>query len=86
MPVPKRKRSRARRDSRFANKGVKPSSISECSNCSTPSITHSICAGCGFYGGKKVAVTKKDRTVHRTEVRAEQAKRAKERQATQPAE
>lgn len=76
MPVPKRKRSRARRDSRFANKGLKPAAITACSNCQTPLATHVACATCGFYKGKKVVVTKMDRVLKRGQSQKAQSERA----------
>jgi large subunit ribosomal protein L32 len=76
MPVPKRKRSRARRDSRFANKGLVVKSFTACQNCQLPLMTHQACLHCGFYKGVKVLKTKLDRTV----------KRAQERQKKSPQE
>jgi len=70
MPVPKRKRSKARRDSRFANKGMEVKSFATCSNCQEPSLPHQACHSCGFYKGRKVVVTKMDRALKRHEVRA----------------
>lgn len=69
MPVPKRKRSRARRDSRFANKGMKVQSITTCTQCSVPLATHQACKECGFYKGVKMLRTKKDRLIDRAHVR-----------------
>jgi large subunit ribosomal protein L32 len=77
MPVPKRKRSRARRDSRFANKGIKPKSLTECANCKEPLATHAACRACGHYKGKKVLATKADREVKRAQTRtAKQARKS----------
>lgn len=76
MPVPKRKRSRARRDSRFANKGLKPSAVGACAQCQTPLATHRICPTCGFYKGRKVMATKLDRAMKRSEINKVQAERA----------
>jgi large subunit ribosomal protein L32 len=85
MPVPKRKRSRPRRDSRFANKGIKVKAIAHCLNCKEPIVPHVACQKCGFYKGVKVLVTKADRAVKRLAIRnvkeaakqaAEEAKRA----------
>ena len=70
MPVPKRKRSRARRDSRFANKGIQVKAITGCSNCKEPIAPHTPCKTCGFYKGAKVLVTKADRKVKRLAVKA----------------
>lgn len=69
MPVPKRKRSRARRDSRFANKGMVMHTITSCKNCETPLIPHSVCKSCGFYKEAKVMSTKNDRVVNRMKAR-----------------
>jgi len=74
MPVPKRKRSRARRDKRFANKGIKPIGFNTCSSCEATVSSHQICQNCGCYKGRKVMATKADRAVRRGEV--SQAKQA----------
>lgn len=72
MPVPKRKRSRARRDKRFANKGIKATAFQLCSNCNNPLVAHQACAECGFYKGIKVLRTKAERS----HVREGKAKKA----------
>ncbi|MBN1549488.1 50S ribosomal protein L32 [Candidatus Babeliales bacterium] len=82
MPVPKRKRSRARRDKRFANKGVKAKSFGDCSNCKQPVMPHQVCQGCGFYGGRKIMVTKQERAQLRKE--RQKTKRAAAPQAAAP--
>jgi large subunit ribosomal protein L32 len=78
MPVPKRKRSRARRDSRFANKGLKIQAFSSCSQCQEPLAPHQACKNCGFYKGKKVLKTKVERTMKR----AEQMQKKQEKKAS----
>ena len=84
MPVPKRKRSKARRDKRFANKGIKPQSITKCANCQEPIATHQACLACGHYKGKKVLETKAERAVKRAE--SKKAKEAKKGTVAQPIE
>jgi len=84
MPVPKRKRSRSRRDKRFANKGIKVKAITICNNCQDPLIPHSACKNCGFYKGIKVMMTKMDRTVKRTEIRKTKEAAKTEQQQTDP--
>lgn len=69
MPVPKRKRSRARRDSRHANKGMKAKTITACKQCQAPISPHQACSTCGFYKGNKVLQTKIDRTIKRVQTR-----------------
>ncbi len=82
MPVPKRKVSRARRDSRQANKGIKPKSITGCSNCAAPIMPHQACLECGFYKGKKVLVTKMERSLKRGQKRQVLAQQRAARQAS----
>lgn len=77
MPVPKRKRSRARRDSRFANKGLKPAAIAACAQCQAPLATHQVCSSCGFYKGRKVMTTKLDRALKRKETQKTSAQKSK---------
>lgn len=84
MPVPKRKRSRARRDKRFANKGMKDRSFAVCAQCTKPAMTHQACPSCGFYKGRKVMTTKGERAERRTETR--QAKAARQQQQAPAAE
>lgn len=86
MPVPKRKRSRARRDKRFANKGVKVKVFSSCSNCQEVLCPHQACKNCGHYKGKKVlAATKAERLEKRTAVRKDvMEKRAARQKSAEP--
>jgi large subunit ribosomal protein L32 len=62
MPVPKRKRSRARRDKRFANKGIKPQSVALCANCNEAVMTHQACKACGHYKGHQTRKAKSARS------------------------
>ena len=75
MPVPKRKLSKARRDSRSANKGLKPKTFGNCPNCTAVIMPHQACLGCGFYKGQKVLKTKGERSLKRDELRAQVAAR-----------
>ena len=85
MPVPKRKRSRARRDKRFANKAMSHSQFNLCSNCSLPVMSHQACTECGFYGGRKVMTTKAERAVNRVATRKEIADKRSARQSAMEA-
>jgi large subunit ribosomal protein L32 len=67
MPVPKRKRSRARRDKRFANKGVEETAFLHCPQCQYALLPHQACKSCGFYKGEKIVATKADRGLKRQE-------------------
>lgn len=56
MPVPKRKLSRSRRNSRSANKGIqaKPFSICKTDLCMNSLLGHTVCRECGIYNGIQV--------------------------------
>lgn len=85
MPVPKRKRSRARRDSRFANKGIKVKTVNACSQCTMPLMSHTACSVCGYYKGIKVlACTKMERSIKRDELRKDRAKKRQDRSGQEP--
>jgi len=75
MPTPKRKLSRARRDKRSANKGIKPKAITGCQTCQAPIAPHQACKECGYYKGVKMLRTKTDRLYARGQSR--QAKEEK---------
>lgn len=77
MGVPKRKRSHARRDKRFANKGLKTCAGAVCQNCKTARRAHAACPNCGFYKGVKVTETKTERGMKRDEIRKAKAQRQK---------
>jgi len=85
MPVPKRKRSRARRDKRFANKGLDVKASTVCKTCQEALLPHQVCRSCGHYKGVKVMKTKTDRLVARHAQRQAVAK-AKAARSTTPRE
>ncbi len=80
MPVPKRKRSRARRDSRHANWGLEVTSFAICSQCKEAIAPHTACKHCGFYKGAKVLTTKADRGSKRQVAQAALANRQPQEQ------
>ena len=88
MPVPKRKRSRARIRTAFAHKTkVDVKSFQFCPTCKQKNelvalVSHTACKSCGFYKGSKVLRTKNERALVRTEERQKKAP-AKSAQAPQ---
>lgn len=84
MPVPKRKRSRARRDKRFANKGIKAKAFGSCSNCSEVIAPHAVCKNCGHYRGRKIMTTKTERATKRGEALKAKADQQKAAQQAAP--
>ncbi len=53
-PLPKKKHSKKRKGGRTAHFGMKPVTVSECSQCHNPKLPHRICPTCGYYNGRQV--------------------------------
>ena len=49
MPVPKRKKSKSRRDMRRATHKLSAPNASACSRCGSPKLPHRVCIQCGYY-------------------------------------
>ena len=54
MAVPKRRKSRARRDQRRAHDALSPPARSNCPQCGEPKVPHRVYANCGTYRGREV--------------------------------
>lgn len=55
MAVPKRKTSKAKRDSRrAANAKLTIPNVVECPQCHDKKLPHRVCPSCGYYDGKEV--------------------------------
>jgi len=80
MPVPKRKRSHARKHSRDANKGLEVKAVTSCKNCNAAIMPHQVCKECGHYKGRKILVTKIERAMKRGQARKAQQERAAKHQ------
>jgi large subunit ribosomal protein L32 len=58
MPVPKRKKSRARSRTRRSHDALTAPNTIECSNCGEPALPHRVCDHCGYYKGRPVKEVK----------------------------
>lgn len=54
MAVPKRKKSKARRDMRRTHQKTGAPNLSECPQCGESRLPHHACANCGTYKGRTV--------------------------------
>jgi large subunit ribosomal protein L32 len=54
MPVPKRKTSSSKRDSRRAQQKLVSDTVSFCPQCKSPKLPHRACPKCGTYKGREV--------------------------------
>lgn len=54
MAVPKRKQSKQRTNTRFANFKATAATLVECPHCHELKEAHKVCAKCGFYDGNEV--------------------------------
>lgn len=57
MAVPKRKTTRAVRDSRRATHKVEAPARSLCPQCHQPKLPHRVCPDCGYYDGREIIDT-----------------------------
>ena len=55
---PKRKISKARRDSRRANWKLDKPAVVECPHCHEMKLPHRVCKNCGYYNGRQVIAVK----------------------------
>ncbi len=60
MAVPKRKKSKSKRDSRRANQKTEAPNLSECPECGESKLPHHACPSCGQYKGRTVIETEED--------------------------
>ena len=54
MAVPKKKKSKSRRDMRRSHHALKTSAYVECKNCGEQTRPHHVCPSCGQYDGREV--------------------------------
>ncbi len=54
MAVPKKKISKAKRNSRRAHDALISSAYHECPNCGELKRPHHVCAACGYYNDREV--------------------------------
>jgi large subunit ribosomal protein L32 len=52
MAVPKRRKSKSRRNMRRSHDAVKPMKLEYCAQCGTARPSHVVCPNCGFYHGR----------------------------------
>ena len=55
MAVPKRKTSKAKKNSRKSqNMKMNTPGLSECPQCHEPKLPHRVCPNCNYYDGKEI--------------------------------
>lgn len=58
MAVPKKRKSRSKRDMRRSHWKVELPNISECPKCHEPVMPHRVCPECGTYRGRQIVQIK----------------------------
>lgn len=60
-PLPKRKRTQARKGKRWSHLQLRPVTLTNCPQCRNAKPSHVVCPTCGFYAGREViAVTEEE--------------------------
>ena len=54
MAVPKKRKSKSRRDMRRAHWKLTAPNVVNCPQCTEPSLPHRVCPKCGYYKGREV--------------------------------
>ena len=54
MAVPKKRKSKAKRDSRRSNWKLTAPQPIDCPQCTEPMMPHRVCPKCGYYKGREV--------------------------------
>ncbi|MEE2645288.1 MAG: 50S ribosomal protein L32 [Myxococcota bacterium] len=54
MAVPKRRKSKSKRDSRRATHKISATPFSTCGSCGAPKQSHRVCTACGVYRERSV--------------------------------
>jgi large subunit ribosomal protein L32 len=57
MALPKRKKSKSRRDKRRTHQKTDAPNLSTCPECGEAKLPHYACPSCGYYKGRKVVDT-----------------------------
>jgi large subunit ribosomal protein L32 len=57
MALPKRKKSKSKRDKRRTHQKLSGANLAECPECGEPKLPHHACPTCGQYKGRKVIET-----------------------------
>jgi large subunit ribosomal protein L32 len=61
MAVPKKRKSKSRRDMRRANHDRRSAPLlSPCPNCEELKLSHRVCPACGHYKGREVIAVDRD--------------------------
>ncbi len=60
MALPKRKKSKSKRDMRRAHKKAVAPNLSICPQCGEATLPHHACPSCGTYKGRAVTETEED--------------------------
>ena len=58
MAVPKKKKSKSKRDKRRTHDRVRLPNIATCPECQEPILPHHVCTECGAYRGRSIIKTK----------------------------
>jgi large subunit ribosomal protein L32 len=58
MAVPKRRKSRSKRDMRRAHwvRSIRVPTLTACPNCGEAKLPHRVCPSCGYYKGRQIII------------------------------
>ncbi|MBN1289911.1 MAG: 50S ribosomal protein L32 [Actinobacteria bacterium] len=57
MAVPKRRKSKTRKNMRRSHHSIEAPTLAECPQCHQPKLPHRVCRECGYYDGRQIFET-----------------------------
>ena len=60
MAVPKKRKSRSRRNERRSHDALADINFAVCQQCGAPTLLHKVCNECGYYRGRQVLKVKEE--------------------------
>jgi len=61
MPVPRKKKSKARRNNRRSHQHLPKHQVQKCTRCGSARMSHRVCPSCGYYKDTEVVTMEEAR-------------------------
>jgi large subunit ribosomal protein L32 len=84
MSVPKRRKTKSRRNQRRANIFIRSPLLTSCKKCNQAILSYTVCQNCGYYKGVEIIdvfkkLTKKEKKEKEKEIKAAEAEKRGEK-------
>jgi len=83
MAVPKRRKTKSRRNQRRMHLFIAKAFLTLCSKCKKPVLPHTVCKNCGYYKGREVINVLKKLTKKEKKAKEKEIKKAEKEEKTE---